>query len=540
MKRLIILACCLALVAGVGPAQAQQNNCSKAPAPRIKATGFAKVVQVPNKDFMGDLLKARPDEVSPVVRYLPVGTVVNVQEGPQCGADGNNYYKVALGNLTGYLAESYGRSYVLEPAAAAGPDPLPSTVATVLECIGLNPAMPLEASTPDTAATPPAEPALDQMVRRIIFGTLNGELMVSDNPVLPPRSVAKFNPLPLSVDLSPDGAAALVVTFNGLYWVDLGTGNLLLIADAQKMGLREGSWINSAKWLPDGRGAAVETVEVQNGVTSYAMWSVPIDGSFPPFRVDAGAQWLGGIQRSPSGSQMVVLSTNDISLFPKTASEDTKSLIVYVPRLSEGESSIPTLPTLSWTADEKGFYTYLPISAEAPDNDPWGGHIWYVGMDTKLLDYGKPPKLNPIDYAIVSNTGEYFVVGRGANWTIRRTKDGSVVETLPPIGILFGWTPDGKGIIYRSPQSDVGYLGVDGSTDSPMVPILKDMYDIKWMADGTALYAAQGKDKKLSLSVRQPGKDTNFLGIAASANTYHGRMLPKLPEKAIAPQPCGK
>src|SRR3954451_19532602 len=103
------------MMAGSSPVHALQNpTCPNAAPPRLKAGTQASVVTAMNKNFPGGMLKDDTDRVSAVLRYLPLGTVVDVVDGPKCGKDGNNWYQVKLAGLTGYMQEASGKQYGLE------------------------------------------------------------------------------------------------------------------------------------------------------------------------------------------------------------------------------------------------------------------------------------------------------------------------------------------------------------------------------------------------------------------------------------------
>jgi hypothetical protein len=313
---------------------------------------------------------------------------------------------------------------------------------------------------------------------------------------------------------------------------------MLLVADSTRLALAEGSWIDAVKWLPDGTSAAVEITERTNGMVSYAVWNVPIDGSFPPYRVDSGAQPYGGLVRSPNFKRVLLLGINEISTFPRAANENLYPLLDYVPRIPEGENTLPVMPILSWDAQEMGFFTYIPISDEAPPDDNVGGHLWYVAMDGSGLDLGKTPKLAVTDFVISSGDGKALLVFHTGAWTIRDAKTGAIVQTVPPSQLVFGWTPDNKGVLYRDTTGAAKYLGIDGSTDSPYAPNLTNLFDIKWLADGSSLYVARGKDNKLSFSLKQQGKDPAFLGIVSTVDSYKARILYGKISTAVAPEKC--
>ncbi len=139
---------------------------------------------------------------------------------------------------------------------------------------------------------------------------------------------------------------------------------------------------------------------------------------------------------------------------------------------------------------------------------------------------------------IPSNDGKTILVGRGTVWVFRDAKTGAVLQSLPAGSVPFDWTPDYKGVVYRSQKLDASYLGIDGSTTSPYVPTLSNLADIKWLQNGTSVFSAVGTDKKLSLSMQLPGKDPAFLGIVPTVDARAGRMLVNKPPAAIPPATC--
>src|ERR1041385_5270482 len=109
VKRWISL-CCLLFISfsmSLAPIYALQTptpgpDCSKAPASKLKPDDTALVVSPTDKKsaYPSGFLKAKPDTTSPVLRYLPLGTVVSVVEAAQCGDGNANWIKVKLANLT--------------------------------------------------------------------------------------------------------------------------------------------------------------------------------------------------------------------------------------------------------------------------------------------------------------------------------------------------------------------------------------------------------------------------------------------------------
>jgi hypothetical protein len=237
MKRLIAAASILVLAAMLFPAavasRAQEDPCTGLPETRLADGALARVIGQSMSDIPGLFLKPEASHIGPVLRYLPLGSVVSVSGEPQCTLDGERWWRVTLDTLRGWVVESSGEDYLLEPfdpAEGEPPAPLPSTTIPLLFCIRPDLGAPQPTPTPDPEGAP---------VLRAVIGGADGTLQYSDNAG-PTRIVAQFDPPPLSVDLSPDGSAALVITYNGLYWVDLLLGRTALLADSTTFGLLDG------------------------------------------------------------------------------------------------------------------------------------------------------------------------------------------------------------------------------------------------------------------------------------------------------------
>jgi hypothetical protein len=388
------------------PAQAQANPCAGAPAPHLKTGIQVQITKPTSKDFPGAYLKAEPGRSGPVLRYLPVGTIVDVTDGPRCGSDKGYWWRVKLGDLAGWMAEVpvAGQGYGLEPPKAPPTaTPLPSTVLRVLTCI--QPVKPTATGTaPAAAAATEAAPAA--RLTRLVFATQEGYLQVSDNGG-PSRTLVTFEPPPLALDLSPDGSAVLVVNYNGLYWVSVASGETVLVADATTFNLPESSWLSRVTWLPSGKIAAVEITTIQtDGLISYMLWAVSLDGSQPPFEADTGAQPADSVRRSPTGRGVIMLSSNDIAPFPKSLDDQSPSLLEFVPKLVASDPSQFVIPAITWAKDGTGFYTYIPASENAGPSDTVGGHLWYVGLNGSQTDVAKIPKVKATDYVIPSGDGQ--------------------------------------------------------------------------------------------------------------------------------------
>jgi hypothetical protein len=65
-----------------------------------------------------------------------------------------------------------------------------------------------------------------------------------------------------------------------------------------------------------------------------------------------------------------------------------------------------------------------------------------------------------------------------------------------------------------------------------------DLYEIRWLPDGTILYAVRGKDGKLSFSVKGSGEDAKFMGIIPTVIDFSASILSDKPGVAKAPEQC--
>jgi hypothetical protein len=511
------------------PSHAQDDLCATLPPSQLTAGGFANVVGANSLKIPGAYLKPEASRKGPVLRYLPTGTVVSLEETTQCTADGDRWWRVKIGDLSGWMTESTGPSYVLEPAPDAGTPPFASTIAKRLDCIV--PQLP--------SAETPAPAADGAGVFRVAYGGDDGGLYYSDN-LGPTRVVAQFNPPPLSVDLSPDGSAALVVTYNGVYWVDLLSGQTVLLADGLTFGLAEESWPRRAQWLPSGTAASVEIEDTRDDIYSYPVWNLPIDGLTEPYQVDRGNQPINSVRRTPARDAMILLSANDILPYPRNFNDEPEPLLKFVPRIDIGDARALLPPAISWNSDGTGFYTFIPISESAPPDDAVGGHLWFVGLDGRLQDLGLLPNVDPAEYVIPAPDGEHILLGAGSGWRIQLPKTGEVVNDLPPLQYLFNWTPDSKGVVFTNRDASIGYLGTDGATESPFVPpAANNLFEIRWLPNGTTLYAVRGSDGRLSFSVQVAGQESVFVGIPASVYAFDGQLYSKAPGFGKAPQACG-
>ncbi len=210
-------------------------------------------------------------------------------------------------------------------------------------------------------------------------------------------------------------------------------------------------------------------------------------------------------------------------------------MLEFVPFVQETEIVIS--PSLVWSKDGTGFYTYIPVSPEAPKNDKIGGHIWYIPLKGNAQDLGKP-KLKAKDQVIPSPGGEGYLIGSGEKWEIHNMKTGVLMQTLPPVATILSWTPDGKGIAYTAKTGAAQYLGMDGLNRSAYVPDAQDLFAIKWLPNDTIFYVAKGTDAKLNFSSVKLGETPIFRGILPSLNAFNVMLFAAVPGAAKAPAQC--
>jgi hypothetical protein len=504
---------------------APNDVCENAPALQLRLGQKAKVVASLDPELPGAHLKAGPDLALPVARYLPLDTIVTVGGGPTCDKQDNQWWQVRVGQLEGWVTETFGDRYILEPLTGTEPPSLVTTSMIPLSCVA-------------PSGKPPT-PKPDLPLLRVVFANADGSVFASDNGDLGGRQLAKFDPPPTHVDLSPDGAAVAVTNRNGVYWVDARSGETVMLLDATTLTLAPKSWFNRALWLPNGVGLAIEVEDRSSGVVSFAIYSFPMDGTGESFRVDSGAQPPNSLRRSPPGSRLVMLSANDVSPFPKNIDDDVKGLIEFTP-ISEKEDAFGIFsPAVTWSTDGTGFYTYIPAGQFTAPEDTIVKHLWYVALDGPPKDLGVPPNIAAGEYVIPSPDGEKLLLGRGGNWRIQAAATGTVLARLPAIEYLFDWTPDSQGAVYSTPASVAAFIGVDGGTTSKFLPAgVRGLYGVRWLADGSTLYLVQRADGTFGLGLQQPGQTPALIGDVAGTEAYSGSILFAAPPTIKPPQAC--
>jgi hypothetical protein len=508
-------------IGGVVP----ETVCPNAPKLRLSFGSRAQVVASNEPDVPGATLKTGPDSTLPVARYLPINTPVTVIASPTCDAQNNQWWLVRVNELEGWLTETAGQTYILEPLTTAETPALPTTTMIPLGCIRPN-----ERTLPPF----PGDPVL-----RLAFSDDRGRLLLSDNGDPVGRLLTRFDPPPTSVDLSPEGAAVVVVNRNGVYWVNAVTGETVMLADAITLDLNNRAWPNRALWLPDGAGVAIEVEDRSSSAVSYAILSLPITGESPSFRVDSGAQPPNSLRRSPPGNRLIMLSANDFIAFPASPQEDTTPLLEFVP-ISEREDAAGIFsPAVSWAPDGSGFYSFIPAGQFTAPDDAVANRLWYVPFDSGPKDLGTPPNIAPGEYVIPSPDGTKLLLGRGGRWRIQEAATGALLVALPAFQYIFDWTPDSKGAIYTTPAGVAAYIGVDQAASSPFLPAgVSGLYGVRWLSDGTILFVVQAADGTFAFGVQRPTQLPVMLATVSALDAFSGLVLPGTPSPAVRPERC--
>lgn len=511
---------------------AQVDLCLGLPESRLEAGALARVIgnsRLKEEAPPGAYLKSNAARGGFVLRYLAQGTLLRIlpDSQPLCTIDGDRWWAAEVNGQRGYVVESVGQEYVLEPYAGDPPPAEPSELFSVLTCVRPY----LDAPPPTPTAAPDAKPYF-----RVVFGSDDGTLQYADQGGFP-RLIARFDYPPLSVDLSPDGSAALVLTYNGVYWVDVLTGQVAYFADPTRFELSEAMWFVRAQWTPQGDAAAVELVDSRDDVYTFPIWNVSLTGQGAPFQVDTGKEPLFSVRRSPDRSLMVILSASDIIPYPKTFVDEPPPLLEFVPVGGEGDARSIVPASITWLPDSSGFYAYTPKAEDAPPDDPFGGRLFFVPRNGTPQDFGALENIPPDAEVIPAPNGLWLLVRAGKTWRIQG-RDGEVAQTLPEESAPFGWTPDSAGVAFRTTEGKAAFLGVAGETESPYVPMVENLFTLTWLPDGTALYTVRGIDGKLTLNGQPLNAQPFYIGIVANEFAYSAATFNAAPSLARPPRPC--
>lgn len=515
-----------------GVQAAQVDICFGLPESRLQAGSVARVVgnsRLKEEAPPGAYLKSNASREGLVLRYLAEGTLLRILPDSKslCTIDGDRWWAVEVDGLRGYVTESVGQNYVLEPHNGELTAAAPSELTTVLTCVRPY----LDSPPPTPTVAPNSTPYF-----RAVFGSDDGTLQYADQGGFP-RLIARFDFPPLSVDLSPDGSAALVLTYNGVYWVDILTGKVAYFADPTRFSLSEDTWFVRAQWTPQGDAAAVELVDTRDNIYTFPIWTVSLTGQGAPFQVDTGREPQFSVQRSPDRSLMVILSASDIVPYPKSIVDEPPPLLEFVPAGAEGDGRSILPASITWTPDSSGFYAYTPKSEDAPPDDPFGGRLFFVPRNGTAQDFGAVSNIPRNARVIPSPNGLWLLVKVGEQWRIQ-ARDGKIAQRLPAESEPFGWTPDSAGVAFRTAEGKTGFLGTDGKTESPYVPLVDNLSTLSWLPDGTALYAVRGFDGRLTLSGKPLDGQAFYIGIVANELAYSAALFNAAPNAARPPRPC--
>ncbi len=511
---------------------AQVDACFGLPESRLEPGVLARVVgdsRMKEEAPPGAYLKSNAARSGLVLRYLVEGTLVRIAPDSQslCTVDGDRWWAAEVDGLRGYVTESAGQAYVLEPYTGTPPTPAPRDLTTVLSCVRPY----LDAPPPTPTAAPDAAPYF-----RAVFGSDDGTLQYADQGGLP-RLVAKFDYPPLSVDLSPDGSAALVLTYNGVYWVEILTGQVAYFADPTRFNLSEDMWFVRALWTPTGDSAAIEMVDTRDDVYTFPIWNVSLTGQGAPFQVDTGKEPPFSLRRSPDRSLLVILSANDILPYPRSFVDEPPPLLEFVPAGAEGDSRSIVTASITWAPDSSGFYAYTPKAEDAPPDDPFGGRLFFVPRAGTAQDFGALENIPAGAEVIPAPNGLWLLVKDKQTWRIQ-ARDGQIAQRLPEARQIFGWTPDSAGVAFSTADGQTRFLGVDGETESAYVPSAANLTSLTWLPNGTALYTVRGIDGRLTLNAQPLDGQPFYIGIVANELAFSAATFNAPPGLARPPRPC--
>ena len=150
------------------------------------------------------------------------------------------------------------------------------------------------------------------------------------------------------------------------------------------------------------------------------------------------------------------------------------------------------------------------------------------------------PNVGPGEYVIPSPDGKYLLLGVGTAWRLQDAATGKAIQAIPSMQYIFDWTPDAKGIVFTYSTGITGYIGLDGSTTSLLVPAqVEGLYGIRWLPDGSILYLTRDNiTGVVALNLKPVGKPTVTLGALVNAETFSAAVLPNATPKAVAPVAC--
>ncbi len=208
-------------------------------------------------------VRATPDANGQVMGAVGAGITFNILEGPVCGPEGFNWWRVQQGALTGWVAEGQNGLYYLEPV----PQPLPAADAlTVID----------STNVPDLVQLS----RLDGNLSGVIAWSPDGTLLAvaGSNTVNPgiwlypaagldsqqPRQIAT-TAIPTALAFTADGRLLAVGTAGGrVTFYDSASG-----AAGFSFGLNLGA-VRDLRFSPDGR-----VLAVIGDATTMTFWGVP-------------------------------------------------------------------------------------------------------------------------------------------------------------------------------------------------------------------------------------------------------------------------
>jgi hypothetical protein len=233
--------------------------CTSGLTPRLTVGQLARTSTGVNSN-----VRATPDANGQVMGAVGAGVTFNVLEGPVCGPEGFNWWRVEQGPLTGWVAEGQNGLYYLEPV----PQPLPAADAlnlvTGANASGLTQISRLDGNLSGVIAWSPDGATLavagSNTVNPAIWLYAAGALDTQQ-----PRQLS-VNAIPTALVFTADGATLVVGTADSrvtFYDVNSGAAGYSFATDTGA--------VRDLRFSPDGH-----VLAVIGEATSMTFWGVPV------------------------------------------------------------------------------------------------------------------------------------------------------------------------------------------------------------------------------------------------------------------------
>jgi hypothetical protein len=211
----------------------------------------------------------------------------------------------------------------------------------------------------------------------------------------------------------------------------------------------------------------------------------------------------GEFYYSPDGSQIALVTPNEISLIDADGGNRRDRVLIHAPVATHSEYEYYAQPV--WAADGSA------LRVAIPPPDPLTGSvqlmtIWHISTDGNpswlIRSVATAPSLDPHVLSFSSDLGFVaYVQPRGLenaspeeieSWLELRRLESADVMASPHVGVLFGWAPDSPRLAFLSdreaPQLQIGQWsgrGFPGSIDAG-TPVVR----FDWLNDEHYLLVA--------------------------------------------------